>query len=284
MDDIRRPLGGELRAAVRPHVHLPRADSSSTPQRNWGTIALLCVAGALLAIGVSALFAPQFQIERIRVEGGNELLRTEAETLAKTFVEREAVLAGKPRLFLVPRDRLAETLRAALPELATVQVLRRLPATLELNLQEKVAVAFLEVGGRTFSLASEGQIIAEVSPEDARRAELPRVRDLHTATPVRAGDQVLNQSVVQLLHEVIVKLPEEFSVSVEELIIPAIGTEEVHVRTSGGWNILLDARRSLTDQLGALEKVVTEELDAETLQRLEYIDLRIPGKVFYNVK
>lgn len=284
MDDIRRPPGGEGRVAIRPHIHAPHADSSSTPQRNWGIIVLPCVAGALLAIGASALFAPQFRVERIRVEGGNDVLRTEAETLTKAFVEREAVLSGRPRLFLVPRDRLAQALRAALPELATVQVLRRLPATLELNLQEKVAVAFLEVGGRTFSLASEGQIIAEVSPEDARRAELPRVRDLHTAIPVRVGDQVLNQSVVQLLHEVIVKLPEEFSVSVEELIIPAIGTEEVHVRTSGGWNILLDARRSLTDQLGALEKVVTEELDAETLGRLEYIDLRIPGKVFYNVK
>ena len=241
-------------------------------------------AGTLAAVGASALFAPQFRVERIRVDGGSELLRTEVQSKAKAFIEREAVLAGTPRLFLVPRDRLAETLRAELPELATVQVLRRLPATLELYLQEKVAVAFLEVGGRTFALESEGRIVSEVSPEDARRAQLPRVRDLHTTIPVRPGDIVLNSAAMQLFHEVVVKLPEQFSVSVEELIIPAIGSEEVHVRTSGGWNVLLDARRPLTDQLGALEKVVTEELDAETLRRLEYIDLRVLGKVFYRLK
>lgn len=238
----------------------------------------------MIALAGAAFLAPQFRVARIRVEGGNELLRTEAESRAKAFVERTAVLVGEPRLFLVARERLAQSLREELPELATVQILRRLPGTLELYLQEKVAVAFLETDGRTFSLGNDGRVIAEVSAEDARRAHLPKVRDLHTASTIHPGDTVLNPSVMQLLHEVIVQLPEQFSVSVDALIIPAIGSEEIHVQTSGGWNMYLDARRPLADQLAALEKVVTEELDAATLQRLEYIDLRIPGRVFYRVK
>lgn len=280
MDDIRRPPVGGARVRQSLPVQLP--NRTSFPW--WGKALLFCTWGIASAIGASALFAPQFRVEHIRVEGGTPLLRTEVESKTKAFINREAVLQGTPRLFLVPRDRLAQTLRAELPELATVQVLRRLPATLELFVQEKVPVAFLEVGGRTFSVGSEGQTIAEVSPEDVRRAQLPRVRDLHTTVPIQPGDTVLNPAVMQLLHEVIVKLPEQFSVSAEELVIPAIGSEEVHVRTSGGWTLLLDARRPLTDQLGALEKVVAEELDAKTLPRLEYIDLRVPGKVFYRVK
>ncbi|TSC73028.1 MAG: Uncharacterized protein G01um101438_51 [Parcubacteria group bacterium Gr01-1014_38] len=281
---VRRPPSGGTRIAARQNVHVSLPVRVLSPRRGRGRALLLFGAGVSLALGASALFAPQFRVEKIRVEGGSELLRTQVESKVKAFIEREAVFQGTPRLFLVPRDRLAETLRAEFPELATVQVLRRLPATLELYLQEKVTVAFLEVGGRTFALESEGRIVAEVSSEDARRAQLPRVRDLHTTIPVRPGDTVLNPAVMQLFHEVVVKLPEQFSVSVEELIIPAIGSEEVHVHTSGGWNVLLDARRPLTDQLGALEKVVTEELDAETLRRLEYIDLRIQGKVFYRLK
>ncbi|TSC63962.1 MAG: hypothetical protein G01um1014106_319 [Parcubacteria group bacterium Gr01-1014_106] len=291
MDDIRRPqTGGSALPVRKAGSALPervRASRSATARRaliSWKRAVPLIAMVGIAAIASAAFLAPQFHVQRIRVEGGNGLLRTETESHARAFVERTAVFAGAPRLFLVARDRLAQSLRDELPELATVQILRRLPGTLELYVQEKVAVAFLETDGRMFSLGNDGRVITEVSPEDARRAQLPKVRDVHTASAVRPGDVVLNPSVLQLLHEVIVKLPEQFSVSVDALIIPAIGSEEIHVQTSGSWSVLFDARRPLAEQLAALEKVVTEELNAATLQRLEYIDLRIPGRVFYRIK
>lgn len=271
-------------SALPESMRSSRSRESRQQKIHWKIVVPLLIGGGIIASASAAFLAPPFRVQRIHVEGGNELLRTEAESHARAFVERTAVLSGEPRLFLVARDRLAESLREELPELATVQILRRLPGTLELYLQEKVAVAFLDTDGHIFSLGNDGRVIAEVSPEDARRLHLPKVRDLHTVSAVHPGDTVLNPSVMQLLHEVIVQMPEQFSVSVEALVIPAIGSEEIHVQTSGGWSVLLDARRPLAEQLAALEKVVTEELDAATLQRLEYIDLRIPGRVFYRVK
>jgi hypothetical protein len=90
--------------------------------------------------------------------------------------------------------------------------------------------------------------------------------------------------LVALLHDVVVRLPERFSVSAAEFTIPSVGAEEINVRTDAGWLLLLDVRQPLADQLGALEKVVTEELAPEDLKRLDYVDLRIPGKVYYRLR
>lgn len=245
---------------------------------------LLLLGGlAALAAAASALLAPQFRVERMSAVGGTGPLRAEAETLAAAFVSEHAFFAGAPRLFLVARDDLAEALVADMPRLATVQVLRRLPGTLELHLQEKVPVAHLTLGGRSFALDSGGAIIAEVPSEEAAAAHLPLIRDEQTTLDVRPGDRVVSERVIALLHDVIVLLPERLAVAVEELVIPAIGSEEVHVKTDAGWRLLLDARRPLEDQLLSLEKAVAEELAPEDLDRLEYVDLRIAGKVYYRL-
>lgn len=237
-----------------------------------------------VALGAGALLAPQFRITMIATEGSTGLIRAEAETVARRFVEAEAQFAGAPRLFLFSRDRLVRELLAAIPKLATVQIVRKLPGTVALSLQERVPVASLSLGGQVVQLDSTGRVIAEVTREEAEATHLPLIRDEHSTVSVQPGDTVLSERVIQLLHEVVVLLPERLSVTAEELVIPAIGADEVRVRTTGGWELFLDARQPLGDQLGALERVIAEELDPESRDRLEYVDLRIPGKVYYRLR
>lgn len=253
-----------------------------TPTVKVGVTALLVVLGA--AAGIATFLSSPFRITRIVVRGADSAIRAETETLVRRYVDERTVLAGAPRLFLLRPSILARELEAQLPRLATVHVLRRLPGTLELDLQEQVPVAYLELAGHTFSLDSIGRIIAEVSSDDARHAGLPLVRDARTSFPVRLGDAALSRDIMAILHDVVVQLPERFAVSVTELSIPSLGADEVRVQTDRGWFLALDGRRPLTDQLRTFEKVVTEELSPDDLERIEYVDLRIPGKVYYRLR
>lgn len=239
--------------------------------------------GAGIVALVGAILSPSLAVTTVTASGVDSATRTEAELIARRFVEAHATLAGSPRLFLVNPARLEDDIRRALPRVSTARVLRRLPATIELHLQEKVPAAYLELAsGGVYALDGDGRVIAEATADDARQSQLPRIRDLRTSVvPVHQSDPVLSARVVSLLHDVVVRLPERFSVTVTELTIPSIGTEEVSVQTSRGWSLLLDALRPLDEQLGALEKVIAEELGPQELDRLEYVDLRIPGKVYY---
>lgn len=241
-----------------------------------------CLMVALLAGGV--LLTPALQVAEIRVSGATEELRAEAETVAREHVQRHARFADVPRIFLIRTPDLAAELRNRLPALASVRVLRRLPGTLDIHIQERVEVAFLDVNGNLFSLDDAGRAIAAVTVDDARRSGLPVIRDVKAAAPVRAGDHILSSTVMNLLRDVVIRLPERLAVSVEELSIPAIGTQEVRVRTNRGWVVILDGTQPLSDQLDALDKVLTEELTPEELERLEYVDLRAAGKVFLRVR
>lgn len=249
-------------------------------------LTLVAVAACIGVSGLIAgtLLAPQFRVQTIAIEGSNQRTKAEAETITRAFLKREASVFGVTRTFLVSRERLAAELVSLLPDIESATVVRRLPSTVEIRLQEKVAVAYLDQSGNLYAMDGEGRIIAESTAEEAAASGLPRVRNLQATSPVRLGDNVLNKEVMALLHDVVVLLPERVNVSIREFLVPAVGTEEVQVRTDRGWTLLLDATRPFANQLAVLEKILTEELDPKSLERLEYLDLRVPGKVFYRLR
>ena len=239
---------------------------------------------AILAAVLAALLAPQFRVQQIITEGARSTVRAEVEIFTRQLLHEHARFAGAPRIFLVPRNLVASEIKKRAPSVHTVQILRKLPGTILLRLQEKVPLAFLEVPGKVFALDSEGGVIEETSPEDAVRSQLPIVRNDQATFAIAPGMVVVSKAVIDLLHEVVVLLPDRLGANIKELIIPAVGTEEVQVLTDKGWTLLVDAQRSLADQLRSFEQVVAEELKPEEQERLEYVDLRVPGKVFYRLR
>lgn len=239
---------------------------------------------AILGATSAALFAPQFRVRDVQTEGGQTERRSLVTERAWESLRAQAMFAGDVRLVRVSPDRLAEDIVRNIPWIETVHVRRRLPSTLVLDIQEKVPLAFLQVGERMYALDSRGSIIEEVSLPDALGSQLPIVRNERPGEAVASGTAVVSAAVMDLLHEVVVLLPDRLGVGVAALIIPAAGTEEVHVRTDEGWLLLLDAKRNLSDQLRVFEHVVAEALTSEDRKRFEYVDLRVAGKVFYRLR
>ena len=272
-----RGLGSRVGSEEQPFLEQP-------PSRHWWLWGITVVL-ALVAAGVaSAILPKKFTVTEISVVDARPEVAAAVQAYAQEVVRDRAQLFGHTNIFLVPRAFLERELPKRLPVIHTVQVLRRLPGTLHIAVQEKVPVALLFAGGRYYALDPEGIAFEEVPAERLRDNTFPILRDERPQVRIEIGQHVIDPVVLTMVHDLISLLPERFHLAVKEVTIPAIGTEELHVRVNEGWVFLLDAKRPLLIQLAALEKIFAEEIDPEERLALEYLDLRIPGKAFYTLR
>lgn len=254
------------------------------PTRRWWIISLLG-ALVLLAVGWGSVFFPQtFRVTEVVVLDAHPD-RTEAiRTAVWEDINARAIFRGFPNIFLVSRSRLENELPRRFPALNTVAVFRRLPGTVRVVAQEKIPVALLFSGGQYLALDPTGVAFDVIPPEQIRNVGYPILRDERHDAHVELGTAVLAPDVLTAVHEVLSLLPERFHLTPKEVTIPAVGTEELHVRTHEEWVLLLDTRRPLEQQFAMLEKLFAEEIDENERVKLEYLDVRIPGKAFYTLK
>lgn len=56
---------------------------------------------------------------------------------------------------------------------------------------------------------------------------------------------------------------------------------EIHIETEEGWQVYFDTTRDITSQVKVLDLVLREKITKEERETLEYIDLRVQGRIYY---
>lgn len=237
------------------------------------------------ALGISAVFLPdQFTVKNIEVENTRPEIAAEVKSYADKIVSEQSRFFGKTSIFLVPREYLENEIPNKFFVVKTVQILRRLPSTVKIVVQEKVPVAILKSGGRNYSVDPNGVAFENLSEEQMRGNKYPVISDERSEATIETGKTVMDANTLTMMHDISRLLPERFTLTIDGITIPAIGTQELHVHTSEGWMLVLDSGRALDRQFTVLEKVLMEEIDNNKRNRLKYIDLRADGKAFYKFK
>ncbi len=228
------------------------------------------------------MFLPdKFVVQNIVVHDARPEISEQVKQYVSEVVREKATMFGKTNIFLVPRAFLEDSLRAKFPVVQTAQILRVLPSTVSVSVQEKIPVALLFSGGAYFALDPQGVAFEEVPADKLKENKFPLLRDQRETAEIELGKPVINNETISMLHEITRQLPDRFNLTVSEMTIPAIGTQELDVHTNEGWTLVLDATRPLDGQFVVLDKILTEEIDSKKRKSLKYIDLRVPGKAFY---
>lgn len=262
----------------------PLAHLATPPSRRWWLwtiFGVLAFSGAGL---LSALLPEQFAVTAVDVLDARPHLADDIRRYVQGVIEDDATIRGKTNIFLVPRTKLERDIPSTFPVVHTVQILRKLPSTVRVVVQEKVPVVLLFAGGTYYALDPAGVAFEIVPVERLPDNTLPVLRDERPDARVELGQAVLPVNVLSALHDLVSALPERFRVTAKEITIPAIGSEEVRVRTHEGWLLLLDTRRPLAEQFAVLEKIFAEEIDDAERRTLEYVDLRVRGKAFFKTR
>lgn len=240
---------------------------------------------AIILLGLGSIFLPdQFTVKKIIVSNTRPEVAREMQNYVQDIVGSKAKLFGKTSIFLVPRDLLEYELPNKFAIIKSVQILRELPNTVHVVIQEKVPVAVFVSGGISYALDPSGVAFEEISQERMKDNKYPVISDERQTTTITIGKPVIDSGIITMMHDIARLLPERFVLQIDKITIPAIGSQELHVLTSEGWMLVLDNSRKLDDQFLVLEKILTEQITNAKRPMLSYIDLRAEGKAFFKFK
>lgn len=156
--------------------------------------------------------------------------------------------------------------------LSSVKITKKLPDTLEIEVQEREGVLVWETGDKRYLIDIEGVVFSECLGE----SNLPKVID-SKKLPVVLNSQIVSSDFVNFVLGLTDKLPKE-GISIVSITVPE-STYDLWVKTKEGFDIYFDVTRNLDPQLAKL-KVLLKEIGGER-NYIQYIDLRIENKVFY---
>lgn len=184
-------------------------------------------------------------------------------------------------ILFIHTESLEQKILLEVPQVRDVHIVRKMPGTLKIIVQEKKPALLLVSKGSYYFVDEEGVAYEQASLDAIPGVVLPTVKNSDTNATVTLGTNAVEKEFVVFIHEALQQLPEIVGAQVAEMKIPALATKEVHFLLDKNWNILMDTTRSATDQMRILELLLADTISDTEQQTLEYVDLRIPNRVYY---
>jgi cell division septal protein FtsQ len=191
-------------------------------------------------------------------------------------------LVGK-NIFSVLPEALEKRIVSELPHVRTVHITRKLPGIIKVVVQEKTPVLLLFTGGNYYFVDAGGIVYEEARLDTLPGTVLPVVKntDTHLENGVVLGGPAMEQQFVEFVVEVQRQLPERLNFRVAEIRIPSLSAREVTFVLENNWLIRFDTSRAARSQIAVLVRLLDEIVNGEERASLEYVDLRIPNRVYY---
>jgi cell division septal protein FtsQ len=222
-----------------------------------------------------------FTVQAITVVDARE------HTLAATrdIIERNLARQSFGRsIFFVQTQSLEADIKAALPQVRTVHITRKLPGTVKAIVQEKTPALLLLSGGRYYFVDDKGVPYEEATLDRLPGIVLPTVKNDDQSGMVTLGAAAVSPEFVMFLQRVHEELPARIDSEVAEIHIPSLSAREVSVVLDRNWYVSFDITRSPEQQLDILRQLLTDTIDDDKQELLEYVDLRIPNRAYWRIK
>lgn len=203
----------------------------------------------------------------------------------RSIIEQEIKANQTPRLantiFTVNPDAIEYRVIQEVPRVRAVYITRHLPGTIKVVVQEKTPALLLLSQTTYYFVDGEGMAYEEARLDNLPGIVLPIVKNTSPHGGLSLGTPVVSQEFVIFVREMYNKLPHLLPAKIVELHIPSLAAREVRVRLSNNWEIRFDATRDVNEQLQVLRQLLEKTIPPEEQAVLEYIDLRIPNRVYY---
>lgn len=244
------------------------------PARGWFWIfAFLAVCAALVWL---LFFSSVFTVKYVEVRGAQLSSAGDIETMAHMQTEEK-------RIFFLQQDRLfvfkSEDFKSKLINdysLENVKIIKKLPSTLIIELQEKQAAAVWLEAEQYYLVDSAADIISPSSPEELsvpiiRNNGLPKIKE-------RKVD--VDPSIISTASQIFTNFPSRFSwISVKELAV-SNDARTLILASAKGPMIYFNTSEAVDPQLVRLDTLLQGDLRSR-FEKLDYIDLRFGDKLYY---
>jgi cell division septal protein FtsQ len=158
-----------------------------------------------------------------------------------------------------------------------VTVRKELPNTLRLEVQERQPQAIWSAAGDFFFVDDRGVAYEQIERNESRDVSLPVIVDERSSTTVE-GDRVTTDASLRFVADVYDELTRGGGIGVNFFVAPSRLAPDLILVTSEGWKVYLATETDAHTQVLTLQTVLKEQV--KDRRNLEYIDLRVPGRVF----
>ena len=244
----------------------------------WASVLLLITLLIVVPIWFVwfVFFTSTFTVQSITITDAREHTIEQVRELASNLIGRN--------MFFLSTDALTSTITSSLSQVRDAYIVRSLPGTLKIIVQEKDPTLLLLSNKKYYFVDNNGVAYEEARLEILPDVVLPVVKNTDPEAKLTLGTAVVETSFVDFLLLAEEQLPEVTQAHIVETRIPSLSAREVHFLLDNNWEIKLDATRSLTTQLNVLRVLLSTTISSDDKGLIEYIDLRIPGRVYYKLR
>ncbi len=221
-----------------------------------------------------------FKVQSITVVDAREHTMDEARQIVKQGIED---LPLDNNIFLVNTDALEILITTRIPQVRTVHVTRKLPGTIKVIIQEKTPAMLLASNGNYYFVDEQGIVYEEASLDTLPGVVLPIVKNDDREAKVAIGVRAVSDTFVKFIDELEEVLQPKVGAQIGEIHIPSLAAREVLVVLDNNWTLLLDATRGAEQQARVMRQLLIDKIAEEDRDKLEYVDLRIPNRVYYRL-
>lgn len=230
----------------------------------WIAILVLIIFGGIFYL---VCFSSTFQVKDTEISGNQKIQTQDIENLIKEKINKKLLFFPQKSIFLVDSNEIVESLSEKFLQADSVILKRRLPATLIVEIQERLPLGVWCQGENCFYIDREG-IIFEENPSKTEFI----IKSQEQRTQAFLGEKVIEKDILESIFEIQRKLKENLKIDIKEIII--LAKERINAETSEGWEIYFDPTGDINWQLTKLSLVLEKEIPPERRKDLEYIELR----------
>jgi len=232
------------------------------------------------------VFSPVMKIEKVEIQGA-----AEDETAISAIIEKD--IRGKyfdfiPRnnLLTFPFRKIETEILAEFIMIRKAKIKREFPTKMVLEIERRKDPLIWCSGERCWLVDETGEAFAETEKPHETEGQSDVLVTDGSGKSVEKGDKVAHVEIVDVASNLPLTIADNSGIEIENqsLYIPSPVSGEIRAKTKDAWEIYFSTTRPISGQIEILKRILASKITTEDLAQLEYVDLRLKGKVVYRFR
>ncbi len=236
-------------------------NNTTKPRRTTCVIFIVLIIGFLFWF---FRFSSFFQIKQVLID--DSIYKKELLEIINSNIQ------DNTNLFAYPSSEIEKQIKEKIRNIAEVKIYKSPPNALKVVIIQRKPMSVLIRGEKKYIVDNYGVTFREYNKKDS---SLPQIIDDRSET-ISIGDKVLTTSFLTFIVDLSKNVTSALSTKITKIEIKE-NIFEVRVYVEKGFNMIFDTSYSSTEQIADAKKA----LEIIGNKPIEYLDLRIPGKVYY---
>ncbi len=253
-------------------------------------------------------FSSFFKVEKIVVSGNKAVNADEVRQTVEIVANKKVYKFLDNSLILIRTGDIEKAIMEKFNNVNNISVAKKFPKTIVISIMEKPAdilwcnrikvekvlspakasennseaagIENLSSDASQCYLSDEANIIYAKAQGDTAAGGVKIFRD----DSIIIGDKIADNTVKTFIRVLSNNFNSKTGLEFSYLYLPPLASRELHLITKNGWKIFFDLNRSADDQIDVFNSVWQESIPENYKNNMEYIDLRVQGRVPWKPK